>query len=62
MATKKTAAATPKAQQPHVYYTLRRVPRETWNAFRDRLKGEGHTVAWAFTRFIEKYGNGDKVF
>lgn len=40
-------------------YTLRTVPRNTWDRFRQRLDKEGRTVNWALNQFIEQYGNND---
>ena len=38
-------------------YTLRTVPRTTWDCFRKRLDGEGRTVNWALNQFITEYGD-----
>lgn len=53
---------TPKGPSPHVTYTLRTVPRQTWNRFKEQLANDGHSVNWAFNKFIDAYAdNGKKV-
>ena len=65
---KKPASRTPapikkpdnKGIKPTIGYTLRTVPRTTWDRFRSRLDKEGRTVNWALNQFIEQYGNNDE--
>ena len=49
-----------KGIKPTIGYTLRTVPRTTWDRFRSRLDKEGRTVNWALNQFIEQYGNNDE--
>ena len=49
-----------KGIKPTIGYTLRTVPRTTWDRFRARLDKEGRTVNWALNQFIEQYGNNDE--
>ena len=56
--TKKHAPPTNRGIKPTIGYTLRTVPRNIWNPFRERLNDEGRTVNWALNQFIEEYGNG----
>lgn len=52
----------PKPTPEFVTYTHRTINREAWKNFRERAKTEGHTAVWLIDRFIEKYGNGEKLF
>lgn len=54
---KAKAAPTNRGIKPTIGYTLRTVPRPTWNRFTERLAKEGRTVNWALNAFIEQYGN-----
>lgn len=52
----------PTGPSPNVTYTLRTVPRPIWNRFKEQLGTDGHSVNWAFNKFIEKYADeGKKV-
>lgn len=46
-----------KGIKPTIGYTLRTVPRTTWNRFTARLAKEGRTVNWALNQFIVEYGD-----
>ncbi|NBR87823.1 MAG: hypothetical protein EBY09_07775 [Verrucomicrobia bacterium] len=56
----KKSASKPTPEK--VTYTHRSINRQSWERFRARAKDEGHTAVWLLDQFIEKYGNGDKVF
>jgi hypothetical protein len=49
-----------KGIKPTIGYTLRTVPRTTWDRFRSRLDKEGRTVNWALNQFIQQYGENDE--
>lgn len=50
-------STTPKGSSTVVTYTLRNMPRATWNRFRARLVKEGRSVTYALNKLIEDYGN-----
>lgn len=62
-AARKSAAA-PAAQQQseNITYTIRTIPRATWERFADRLKKDGRQVGWAINHFVEKVASGQYTF
>ena len=72
MTAKKKAAkraapkAAPQQQQPsdnpNITYTIRTIPRTTWERFAARMKKEGRGVGWAIEHFVEKVGSGQYQF
>lgn len=59
-ARKKTPPTQAEKPQPEfATYTMRPINRQAWNRFRARLQSDGRTALWAFTKFVEAYGNGE---
>lgn len=67
-AKKKTAkraakSAAPQASDnPNITYTIRTIPRTTWERFAERCRKDGRQVGWAIQHFVEKVANGQYTF
>lgn len=60
----KRAAKAPKppSDNPNITYTIRTIPRTTWERFAERLQKDGRQVGWALEHFVEKVANGQFTF
>lgn len=61
-AAKRAAPSTPKQASENITYTIRTIPRTTWERFAARLKGDGRQVGWAINHFVEKVASGQYTF
>lgn len=56
------ASAASKAASDNITYTLRTVPRATWERFAKQLKNEGRSIDWAMNQFVSRVADGQFKF
>lgn len=61
-AAKRAAPSAPKQPNENITYTIRTIPRATWQRFADRLRKDGRQVGWAIEHFVEKVASGQYTF
>jgi hypothetical protein len=62
-AAKRAAApAAPKPKSENITYTIRTIPRTTWERFASVLHKDGRQVGWAIEKFVEKVASGQFTF
>jgi hypothetical protein len=62
-AAKRTATvASEKSSSDNITYTLRTVPRATWERFARSLKDDGRSIDWAMNQFVSRVADGQFKF
>lgn len=56
------SAAAADNQHDNITYTLRTVPRSTWERFAKRLKDDGRSIDWAMNQFVSRVADGQFKF
>lgn len=58
----RAASAAAATQNDNITYTLRTVPRTTWERFANKLKVDGRSIDWAMNQFVSRVADGQFKF